>query len=102
CARIYGLSFAAVVPLRIFWGNIVNCAATAEAVRLFMAARLRRHTPAWRKTDHVYPGDPLRIHSRPRLGEVLVGLRRISIIDLDEALARCPQGLPIGEYLVQL
>lgn len=100
-ARIYGLPFAAGVPLRMMWGNLINCVATAEALRLFVAAHIERHSLAWRKTEHVYPGDPLLIHSRPRLGEVLVRLRCLTFEELTEALARRPAGLRIGEYLIQ-
>jgi len=63
---------------------------------------MRRHSLAWRKTEHIYPGDPLHIHHRPRLGEVLVSLRCISLEDLEEALAHRPPGLRVGEYLIQL
>lgn len=101
-ARLYGPGFAAAAPLRMLWGNLINCAATVEALRLFVAARMERHSLAWRKTDHVYPGDPLLIHSRPRLGEVLVSLRCLSLEELTEALACRPAGLRIGEYLIQL
>jgi adsorption protein B len=101
-ARLYGGRFAVAVPLRVLWGNLINCAATMEALRLFIVARIERHSLAWRKTDHVYPGDPLLIHSRPRLGEVLVSLRCLSPAELTEALARRPAGLRIGEYLIQL
>ena len=102
CARIYGRRFAALAPLRVLWGNLINCAATVEALRLFLVARLERRSLAWRKTEHIYPGDPLHIHSRPRMGEVLVSLRCLSVEDLEEALTRRPPGLRIGEYLIQL
>lgn len=101
-ARIYGLRFAAAAPLRMFWGNLINCAATMEAVWLFVVARLERCSLAWRKTEHVYPGEPERVHRRPRVGEVLVGLRCVSAAELEEALAERPPGLRIGEYLIQL
>lgn len=101
-ARIYGAAFAAAAPLRILWGNAVNGAATMEAMRLYVTAHLRRHSVAWRKTEHVYPGDPLLIHSRPRLGEILVSLHCISLRELDDALAARPPGLHLGEYLIQL
>ncbi|MBZ5579471.1 MAG: glycosyl transferase family protein [Acidobacteriia bacterium] len=101
-ARIYGAAFAAATPLRILWGNAVNGAATAEAVRLYAAARIRRRALAWRKTEHVYPVNPLLIHRRPRLGEVLVSLRCISLTDLEAALSQRPLGVRMGEYLIQL
>ena len=41
-ARIYGWRFAAAVPIRMFWGNLVNFAATAIALWEFWnAARAR-------------------------------------------------------------
>ena len=101
-ARIYGLPFAASAPLRMMWGNLVNCAATVEALRLFLTARVEHHALSWRKTEHVYPGAPLDIHRRPRLGEVLVSLRCLSQTELQEALQCRPPGLRIGEYLIQL
>jgi hypothetical protein len=54
-ARIYGWRFAAAVPLRMFWGNLVNFAATTTALWEFWDARARGLGLAWRKTDHVYP-----------------------------------------------
>jgi adsorption protein B len=100
-SRFFGIRFAAISPLRAFWGNALNCAATLEAIRLFVTARLRRHAPDWRKTEHAYPGEPLHIHHRPRLGEVLVSLRYLSARELEEALPGCPRNLRLGEYLVQ-
>lgn len=54
-ARIYGWRFAAAVPIRMFWGNLVNFAATATALWEFWDAQTRGQGLAWRKTDHVYP-----------------------------------------------
>jgi len=100
-ARLYGWRFAAAAPLRMFWGNLINFAATAQAIREFLAARLQRHQLVWRKTEHIYPGNPARTHPRPRLGEVLIRLRFISPSDLEVALREKAPGQRIGEYLVQ-
>ena len=54
-ARIYSAGFAAAGPLRILWANLINFLATLEAFELFVKARIERRTPAWRKTEHVYP-----------------------------------------------
>lgn len=54
-ARIYGPAFAALVPIRMFWGNVVNCAATLSALHQFGTARIRHQALAWRKTEHDYP-----------------------------------------------
>ena len=106
-ARIYGGRFAAAAPLRVLWGNLINCCATAQALHQFVTARIRRRSLTWRKTDHVYPGVaargiPMRIRRRPRLGEVLVHLRLISTEELERALLFKPKGQRIGEYLVRL
>jgi adsorption protein B len=57
-ARIYGWRFAAAVPIRMFWGNLVNFAATAIALWEFWSARTSGRDLVWRKTDHVYPVAP--------------------------------------------
>jgi adsorption protein B len=92
-ARIYGWRFAAAVPVRVAWGNVVNFVATAAALQQFGEARLRRRGLAWRKTEHVYP--------RPRLNEVLVRMGILAKGELEEAAAHLAGGQPIGEYLVR-
>ena len=54
-ARVYGWRFAYAAPLRMFWGNAVNFAATAAALWDFWDARTRGRSLVWRKTDHIYP-----------------------------------------------
>lgn len=54
-ARIYGWRFASAVPVRMFWGNLVNFAATAAALSDFGKARWKGRGMAWRKTEHIYP-----------------------------------------------
>jgi adsorption protein B len=54
-ARIYGWMFAAGVPVRTLWANLVNCAATIGALRQFFVSRMQSRALEWRKTDHVYP-----------------------------------------------
>ena len=100
-ARVYGYRFAAAAPLRVFWGNAINCAATVQAFDQFLRARLRRHSLAWRKTEHVYPRVAPQSTNRPRLGEILVGLRFVSANDLEDALARKAKGQRVGEYLIE-
>jgi adsorption protein B len=92
-ACIYGWRFAVAAPARMMWGNVVNFVATAEALRQFAAARRKRRGMAWRKTEHVYP--------RPRLGELLVRMHAVAMADVETAVAQLPQGMRLGEYLVQ-
>jgi len=91
-ARIYGWRFAAAVPLRIAWGNIVNFVATVTAIRQFAVARLQGRGMAWRKTEHVYP--------RPRLGELLVRIGGVPAAEVELAAGSLTGGQRIGEYLV--
>ncbi len=100
--RLYGIRFAAAVPVRIFWGNWINCAATLQALHQFFAAQRSRRSLAWQKTTHAYPRDFAPISKRPRIGEVLIHLRFISNTDLEEALRHKPNGQRMGEYLVQI
>jgi adsorption protein B len=53
--RIYGWRFAAGVPVRLVWGNLVNFAATVTALWEFWDARTKGRGLAWNKTDHIYP-----------------------------------------------
>jgi len=98
-ARVYGWRFAAGVLPRMFWGNLLNSAATVSALRQFASARLRGHALAWRKTDHKYPA--CHMPGQGRLGELLVRMRAISIEDLETALATCPPDMRLGEHLIE-
>jgi adsorption protein B len=99
-ARVYGWRFAAGVLPRMFWGNLLNSAATVSALCQFASARLRGRNLDWRKTDHKYP--PLHPPALGRLGEVLVRMRIISIEDLEAALGTCPPDMRLGQHLVAL
>jgi adsorption protein B len=55
---IYGWRFAAGVPVRMFWGNLVNFTATVLALWEFGRARMKGDRLAWRKTEHVFPRSP--------------------------------------------
>ncbi len=101
CSRVYGWRMAAFVPLRVLWANQLNGLATAAALWQFAKSRGRRRTLAWRKTEHVYPAHRGAGHGRPKLGEVLVRMRRMSSEDVEEALRSAPKGLRLGEHLVR-
>jgi bacteriophage N4 adsorption protein B len=93
-ASIYGRRFAAAVPVRVAWSNVVNFMATVAAIRQYAGARIGRRAISWRKTDHVYP--------RPRLREVLVRLGMVSLTDIEAAASTRPEGMRLGEHLIQL
>lgn len=99
-ARFYGWKMAALTPVRVLWANQVNGLATVAALGHYLRARARRDTLAWRKTEHVYPLDG---HARPgrrRLGDLLVGMQKVSLEEVESAVREAPRGLRLGEYLV--
>jgi len=102
CAQVYGWAFAVGGPVRMFWGNLVNSAATVQAMGQFVSAKMKRRTLAWLKTDHDYPGVPAFDGKRMRVGELLVRMRCMSRADLEQALTSLPAGMRIGEHLVQI
>jgi len=99
-ARVYGWRFAAGALPRMFWGNLLNSAATISALHQFAVARLRGRALAWRKTDHNYPAG--QTPGQGRLGEMLVRMRAISLADLQTALETCPAGVRLGQHLLDL
>ncbi len=101
-ARVYGWKFALGAPLRILWANLINAAATLGAVTDYAHARLRKRPLRWAKTEHRYPRRAVTVETRPRLGELLVRSGRLRPEEVEEALARKPADLRLGEYLVKL
>ncbi|MGQ9917713.1 MAG: glycosyl transferase family protein [Bryobacteraceae bacterium] len=53
--RIYGAWFAAVAPLRMLWGNLINAAASFCAVWQFLVSVWTGKPLRWLKTEHCYP-----------------------------------------------
>jgi hypothetical protein len=99
-ARVYGVAYAALVPVRIPWSNLVNTLATLSALSRFAKARWRNEPMVWLKTEHAYPNrEALNPYTR-RLGEVLTDLRYLSVNQLEESILRKPEGIRIGEHLV--
>jgi len=84
----------------MFWGNLLNSAATISALHQFAAARLEGRALAWRKTDHKYPA--CHTPGQGRVGEILVRMQAISLADLEAALTTRPAGVRLGEHLLKL
>jgi adsorption protein B len=96
-ARVYGLMFALGVPLRLSYANLLNAAATVQAVARYASARMRGVPLRWIKTDHSYPTRAaLLAHKRP-LGEILIALGYLNVGALHRALA---SGELLGEFLI--
>jgi hypothetical protein len=98
-AMVYGWRFALGVPLRIWWGTLMNLAATGMALHGYVASMAGRRELTWTKTEHVYPAAGAATNLR--LGEVLVRLRCLSGAQIQAALAAQPRGVRLGEYLMQ-
>lgn len=100
-ARIYGLPLALGVPVRAVYANVLNSAATVEAIRRFAWARLHGRPLKWLKTEHAYPSRSVLLsHKRP-LGEILTSGGYVSSAVLQLALQNCPPGIRLGEHLIQ-
>jgi adsorption protein B len=99
---VYGWKFAAGVPLRVPWANIINCCAAGKALWGFASAHIRGVPLRWLKTEHAYPNRAALVSTRQKLGEILVGSGYVTVEELERALATQPAGMRIGEYLVRL
>jgi bacteriophage N4 adsorption protein B len=99
-AHVYGIVFALGVPLRLPYANLLNAAATVQAVARYTNARIRRIPLRWVKTEHSYPTrSALLVHKRP-LGEILVASGCLNAATLRSALVACQPGTLLGEFLV--
>jgi len=98
--RIYGFVFALGVPVRAVYANVLNTAATAQAVARYTWARLRGQPLKWLKTEHAYPARAALLGQKRKLGEILVSSGSVPAAELAVALAERTPGMRLGEYLV--
>jgi len=101
-ARIYGTVFALGVPARTIWANLLNSAATVQALARFATATALRRPLLWLKTEHSYPARTALTSQRRRLGEILVSLGYLEPHELHQALERLPEGVRLGEFLTRI
>jgi adsorption protein B len=99
-ARVYGIVFALGVPVRAVYANLLNSAATFQAVVRYGYARARGRPLKWVKTDHAYPSRAALLEHKRRLGEILVGSGYLTAAALKSALVGKPAGVRLGEYLI--
>jgi adsorption protein B len=98
--RIYGFVFALGVPVRAVYANALNTAATAQAVARYTWARLRGQPLKWLKTEHAYPARAALLAQKRKLGEILVSSGSVEATELASALTGRTPGMRLGEYLV--
>lgn len=99
-SRIFGLKFALAVPLRAYYGGVVNGVATLGAFRNWVVGRWEKQPLAWAKTEHMYPGRTALSHNWKSLEEVLVGTGYVEAGTLATAREELPAGEELGAYLV--
>ncbi len=99
-ARVYGVAYALMVPIRIPWSNLVNTMATFSALIRFARARWRNEPLVWLKTEHAYPNREALNNYTRTLGEVLTDLEFLSQNQLEESVGRRVKGIRLGEHLV--
>ncbi len=101
-ARVYGIVFGMLAPLRAVVANYVNALAAFKAVYRYTRAKMRGEQLVWVKTEHAYPSRMALMVEKRLLGEILVGSGYLEQDVLDRALASQPANMRIGEYLVSL
>ncbi len=99
-AKIFGPAYAAGVPMRCFYGNLVNCCASFGAMWLYLRSRLHRRPLTWLKTEHAYPRHEALILHRRDLSEVLVAAGYMGESDLERVRAEMPADADLADYLL--
>jgi bacteriophage N4 adsorption protein B len=98
--RVYGFFFALGVPFRAVYANALNTAATVQAVARYTSARVRGRPLKWLKTEHAYPARAALLAQKRKLGEILISTGSVAAAELAVALAERTPGVRLGEYLV--
>lgn len=99
-AQIYGWPFGLLAPVRVFWANFINADATFRACHAWAKAKAQGRHLAWAKTSHAYPTRGKLLTQKKTLPEVLESLELGPARFFEEALARCPEAMPPGDFLV--
>ena len=100
-ARVYGIAYALLVPLRIPWANAINSFATLNAIWRYVRARVRKERLVWLKTEHNYPNRQALATYTRRIGEVFVDHGWLTEAEVSAALAAKGPEERLGEYLVR-
>ncbi|WP_282266442.1 glycosyl transferase family protein [Stenotrophomonas sp. PS02298] len=100
--RLYGWEHALMSVPRMIVGNVINCAATARAWRLFAGYLLLGRQLVWDKTMHDFPSNSQLVQTRRRLGELLGVWQAVEPARLQQALDEQQHGRqqPLGRILV--
>jgi len=93
-----------LIPLRLFWGNIINFSATFNAWIKFFSNNFhnnKQQTIVWSKTDHEFlSNEALKGYYR-NIGDVLLERKYVDISTLKKALSKAQdEGRRLGEILL--
>ncbi|MEO8127688.1 MAG: glycosyl transferase family protein [Bryobacteraceae bacterium] len=100
--RVYGWLFALLVPVRTFYANLINSAATVCALYRYTSGRMKKSPHTWLKTDHTYPTQTVLSGHKRLLGEMLTAAGLVTEEQLRAALATKPEQTRLGWHLVKL
>lgn len=95
--QYYGWFQGFMSIVRIFWGTLINFAASLRALKQVIQHGDPRKV-AWDKTSHVFP-----VVAPPRkqpLGGILITNGKLTEAELERALLERPAGIRLGVYLV--
>jgi adsorption protein B len=101
-ARVYGMSMAYLVPVRIMAGSWINGMASMRAMYRYAKAKMRGERLSWLKTEHKYPSRESLVDQRRRLGDLLVRAKSITRDELELVAVNKPDDVKIGEFLIRL
>jgi adsorption protein B len=101
-SRVYGLAYSLGVPIRVFYANLLNAAATFGALYQYASAKRKGHALRWLKTEHAYPNRATLLAHKRRLGEILVASGKVTADAVRQALDTRPSGVRLGAQLVRL
>jgi adsorption protein B len=100
--KLYGFIQAALTPVRIIVGNVLNFASSTLAAFWLLRALVTRQEQPWVKTRHEFPAEQLASFHR-KIGDLLLSKNLITARQLEEALEiqrRTRQKL--GQILLEL
>lgn len=100
--QAFGPTLSLMTLPRVLLANAINTAATLCAFHQFLRAKIKGVPLVWLKTEHAYPAQTALTVRNVRLGELLVGNGYISQEQVDHALQTKPPDVRLGEHLVAL
>lgn len=99
---LYGWEHALMSVPRMVVSNVVNFMATARAWRIFGLYLLFGKQMVWDKTMHDFPSAEQLVHTRKRLGELLMSWQAITPERVEQAVEQQQEGknVPLGRILL--